>query len=378
MRTFTKSVDILVVALSMVLPAQAEQRPPPAAFGFESDGMIMYLDEVARVDAVVWAMDFVDADTMIFTERPGRTKLLDLESGNLSVIDGGPVVFQSPSAGLFDVLVDPAFADNGLLYFTYVKPVDAGSATAVARGRLDGDEIVELDDLFIANNGSDEHAHWGSRVVIDEQRYLFVTIGDRHVPDNAQDLGSHGGKVIRIHDDGSVPDDNPFAGVPGALPEIWSFGHRNPQGLAVHPVTGVLFEQEHGPTGGDEINVIRSGRNYGWPVITHGENIWGGQLPQGTAKDGMEQPLLYFKPGLAPSGMTFYFGTRYPAWDGNLFSSTLRGHINRLIIENNKVVGEERLLRDFWDRVRDIVQGPDGLLYIATESGRIIRLATTP
>lgn len=374
MRATAKSIKIIVLASAMLLHAHAEQRPPAAAFGFESDGMILYLDEVARVDTVVWAMDFIDADTMIFTERPGHIRLLHLETANLRSIDGGPSVFRSPSGGLFDVFVDPAFADNGLLYFTYVKYIEAGSATAVARGRLDGDKIVGLQDLFVANNGSDEHAHWGSRVVVDEQGFLFATIGDRHVPDNAQNLESHGGKVIRLRDDGSVPNDNPFADAPGARPEVWTYGHRNPQGLTIHPLTGVLFEQEHGPTGGDEINIIEPGKNYGWPVITHGENIWGGQLPQGTEKEGLEQPLIYFKPGIAPSGMTFYFGTRYPAWNGDLFSSTLRGHINRLVVENGQVVREERLLRDFWDRLRDIVQGPDGLLYIATESGRIIRI----
>lgn len=360
------------------MQAHAEQRPPAAAFGFESDGMVIYLEIVARTDAVVWAVDFIDADTIIFTERTGAIKLLNLDTREMMKVAGGPEVFQSTSGGLFDVLVDPEFADNGFLFFTYVKPVDAGSATAVARGRLDGDELVDLQDLFVANNGSAEHAHWGSRVVMDDRRYLFVTVGDRHVPGNAQDLRSHGGKVLRIRDDGTVPDDNPFAGEPGVLPEIWSLGHRNPQGLAIHKLTGVLFEQEHGPTGGDEINIIEPGKNYGWPVITYGENIWSGRLAEGTKKHGMEQPLIYFKPGIAPSGMTFYFGDRYPSWDGNLFSSTLRGHINRLVLEKNGVVREERLLKDFWDRVRDIAQGPDGLLYASTESGRIMRLVPVP
>lgn len=372
------SIRLCVLTCSVFLQAHAEQRPPPAAFGFESDGIAIYLETVARTGEVIWAMDFIDADTMIFTERTGAIKLLHLETRAIQEIAGGPAVFKSPSGGLFDILVDPGFADNGTLFFTYIKPVDAGSATAIARGRVDGHEIVELRDIFIANNGSDEHAHWGSRVVIDDGRYLFVTVGDRHIPDNAQNLQSHGGKVLRIRDDGSVPDDNPFADAPDAMPEIWSFGHRNPQGLAIHPASGVLFEQEHGPTGGDEINIVEPGKNYGWPVITYGDNIWGGQLAQGTEKDGMEQPLIYFKPGIAPSGMTFYFGDRYPSWNGNLFSSTLRGHINRLVIVNDEIVREERLLRDFWDRVRDIAQGPDDLLYIATESGRIIRIVPVP
>jgi glucose/arabinose dehydrogenase len=209
---------------------------------------------------------------------------------------------------------------------------------------------------------------------MDASRYLYFTVGDRHVPDNAQDLKSHGGKILRLKDDGSVPPDNPFVDRKDAMPEIWSFGHRNPQGLVIHALTGDLFEQEHGPTGGDEINLIAPGKNYGWPVITHGENIWGGQLPVGRKKAGLEQPIKFYKPGIAPAGMTFYFGKRYPAWDGNLFNGTLRGHINRLVLDDKKVVREERLLRDFWDRVRDVVQGPDDLLYLCTESGKILRI----
>lgn len=373
MRAFRISIRICVLTCSILLQAHAEQRPPAAAFGFASEGMNLYLEQVARTHTVIWAMDFIDAETMIFTERPGAIRLMQLDAWKITDITGGPSVFQSDSGGLFDVLVDPAFADNRTLYFTYVKPVEAGSATAVARGKLHGDEIVELQDLFVANNASNEHAHWGSRVVMDADRNLFFTVGDRHVPNNAQNLMSHGGKVIRLTESGEIPPDNPFVDRKDALPEIWSYGHRNPQGLVIHAPTGRLFEQEHGPTGGDEINLIEPGKNYGWPVITHGESIWGGQLPSGTEREGMVQPVKYYKPGIAPSGMTFYFGEQYSAWNGNLFNGTLRGHINRLILDDDKVVSEERLLKDFWDRVRDVAQGPDGLLYICTESGRISR-----
>jgi glucose/arabinose dehydrogenase len=368
------TAGIFLLACSMSLHAQTQQPPSSEPISFQSEGMNLYLEEVARSGNVIWAMDFVDAETMIFTERPGAIKLLHLETWEITEIKGGPVVFRTESAGLFDVLVDPDFDTNQRIYFTYIKPVDDGSATAVAMGRLQDGEIVGLQDLFVANNASSEHAHWGSRVVMDEDRHLYFTVGDRHVPDNAQNLKSHGGKVLRLTDDGKIPAGNPFADRTEALPEIWSFGHRNPQGLLIHPVTGQLFEQEHGPTGGDEVNLIEPGKNYGWPVITHGVNIWGGQLATGTEKAGMEQPIKYYKPGIAPSSMTFYFGKRYPAWNGDLFNGTLRGHINRLVLEQNKVVREERLLPDFWDRVRDIVQGPDELLYMATESGKILRI----
>jgi glucose/arabinose dehydrogenase len=342
---------------------------------FVSAGMRLYLEELVRTDDVVWAMDFIDSNTMIFTERKGQLKLLDIKTNEVRPINGGPVVFQGGSGGLFDILVDPGFETNGLIYLTYIKPIDDGSTTAVARGKLQDDEIVDLTDLFIANNVSADPAHWGSRVVIDEDRYLFITVGDRHIPDNAQDLKSHGGKVLRLNDDGSVPSDNPFVGRNDAVAEIWSYGHRNPQGLAIQPATGLLFEQEHGPTGGDEINIVLRGKNYGWPVITYGTDIWGGQLADGTAKAGMQQPLRFWQPGIAPCGMTFYTGDRYAAWQGNLMNSTLRGYLTRLVLDKQKIINEERLLEDWRERIRDVVQGPDDLLYVSTESGKIARIA---
>jgi glucose/arabinose dehydrogenase len=341
---------------------------------FESEGMSLRVEDVAQTGNVIWAMDFIDAGTMIFTERQGRTRLMHIETGEIRDVAGGPDVFAFDSGGLFDVLVDPDFENNRQLFWTYIKKVGEHSVTAVARGRLQGESIVDLQDLFVANNGSSDHAHWGSRIVIDTDRNLFFSVGERHVPDNAQNLASHGGKILRLTEQGGVPSDNPFAGRSDAVPEIWSYGHRNPQGLAIEPESGRLFEQEHGPTGGDEINVIEKGKNYGWPVVTYGTNIWGGQKATGTAQPGMEQPIKYFDPGIAPSGMTFYEGDRLAAWQGNIFSSTLRGHLNRLVLDGQVVVSEERLLDDWTERIRDVVEGPDGLLYIATESGRIARI----
>jgi glucose/arabinose dehydrogenase len=363
------SVDSVSGATPVAGDTQSEQ------IIVEAGDQRLVLEEILRTGEVIWAMDFIDADTMIFSERIGRLKLLDLETAEVTSLKGGPVVLQTPSGGLFDVLVDPDFAQNRLLYFTYVKDVGEGrSAIALARAKLVGTELVETTDLFIANNPSDDHAHWGSRVVMDSQRYLYMTSGDRHVPDNAQNLLSHGGKVLRLHEDGSAPADNPFAGRDDVVPEIWSYGHRNPQGLAIHAQSGELYEQEHGPTGGDEINVIKKGHNYGWPVITWGEDIWGGQEAEGTEREEMEQPLKYFLPGTAPTGVSFYWSERYPAWQGDLFSSTLRGHVDRLKFEGRQVREEERLLADWRERLRDVAEGPDGLLYFATESGAIARL----
>jgi glucose/arabinose dehydrogenase len=344
------------------------------SISFQSEGMRLRLEELVQTKNVIWAMDFIDSGTMIFTERPGRIGLLRLDSAEVTFIDGAPEAYASDSGGLFDILVDADFEHNRWIYLTYVKKIGDDSVTAVARGRLEDHKLVEVTDLFVANNASSDHAHWGSRIVMDQDRNLYFSVGDRHVPDNAQNLKSHGGKLLRLRDDGAIPDDNPFVGRKDAAPEIWSYGHRNPQGLTIHPDSGRLFEQEHGPTGGDEINIIERGRNYGWPVITYGDNIWGGQKAVGTTKPGMEQPVKYYQPGIAPSGMTFYLGGRYPAWHGSLFSSTLRGHLNRLVLEKNKAIKEERVLNDWRERVRDVVQGPDELLYLATESGRIARI----
>ena len=365
--------DVDVVSGASVMPA-AEMSGD--RLRFESAGMQLVLEELAATSEVIWALDFIDAETLVFTERRGQVRLLNLSDGTLTDLTGGPVVKVTDSGGLFDVLVDPDFANNGFLYFTFVKGLGEQSVIALARSRLEGDGLVDTTELFVANNPSSDHAHWGSRVVMDAGRFLYMTSGDRHVPDNAQDLASHGGKVLRLLADGSAPADNPFVGAAGAAAEVWSLGHRNPQGLVLHG-SGLLLEQEHGPTGGDEINLIARGLNYGWPVITWGENIWGGQLPEGTTKPGMQQPLRYFKPGIAPTGIAVYTGEALPGWRGNLFSSTLRGPLYRLEFDvaARTAGADESLLAEWRERLRDVVQGPDGLLYVATESGRIARIS---
>jgi glucose/arabinose dehydrogenase len=381
MLRFLRPVVLSLVSVMVLSCGQDPDATTGASVGtsggsteFESEGMSLGVEDLAQTGKVIWAMDFIDVNTMIFTEREGRTRLLRTDTGEIREVDGGPEVYAIDSGGLFDVLVDPDFERNGQLFWTYIKRVGDNSVTAVAKGRLLDDRIVDLTDLFVANNASPDHAHWGSRIVMDDDRYLFFSVGERHVPDNAQNLASHGGKILRITEDGGVPSDNPFADRDDAAHEIWSYGHRNPQGLAIHPESGRLFEQEHGPTGGDEINVIEKGGNYGWPRVTYGTNIWAGQEAEGTAMAGTEQPIRYFDPGIAPSGLSFYRGDRLPAWRGNLFSSTLRGHLNRLALEGVEVLSEERLLTDWTERVRDVAEGPDGSLYLATESGRIARI----
>lgn len=350
----------------------------------QSAGMTLVLDELTQIDDVVWAIDFIDPETMIFTIRRGDVALMDLKTRQVRLLEGVPEVLRVvgggpfdpvASGGLFDVLVDPDFATNRTIYLAYVKPIGDGHALAVAKARLAGDRLIDTRDIFIANNASDQPGRWGSRLAMDRKRYLFIAVGDRIIGENAQDLGNHCGKVVRLNDDGSAPADNPFAGRANAAPEVWSYGHRNPQGLTFHPDTGLLFESEHGPDGGDEINLIEPGKNYGWPVITRGVSREGKSIGTGTARPGMEQPLKYYLPGIAPSGLAFYSGDRYSGWQGNLFSGSLnRMHLNRLVLDGRNVVAEERLLGDWGERIREVTQGPDGYLYLATDSGKIVRI----
>jgi glucose/arabinose dehydrogenase len=240
---------------------------------------------------------------------------------------------------------------------------------------VEGDELADLRDIFVANNASAEAGRWGTRLAMDKERHLFIAAGDRRVGANAQDLRNHCGKILRIRPDGSIPKDNPFVGRDDAAPEIWSYGHRNPQGLAFHPQSGQLFEHEHGPDGGDEINIIEPGSNYGWPIISYGRTRAGDPASSRTRQEGMEQPLRYFDPGIAPSGMSFSGSGYYPGWDNDLFIGSLnRMRLNRISLDGLVVSGEEQLLSEWQQRVRDVAEGPDGMLYVVTDAGHIARI----
>jgi aldose sugar dehydrogenase len=246
----------------------------------------------------------------------------------------------------------------------------------VERAKLEGKNLVSRQVLFTTHPFFTNGAHYGSRLAL-KDGYLYITIGERYsLKDSAQTLGNHLGKVLRLKDDGSVPTDNPFVNQPGALPQIWSYGHRNPQGLAFHPITGELWEGEHGPKGGDELNLVKPGKNYGWPIITYGVDYSGEPVGAGiTEKAGMEQPVHYYKPSIGPSGMVFYTGNAFPEWKGSLFQGALAlTHLNRLVLEGNKVVKEERLFEQMNWRVRNVAQGPDGFLYIAVDGGMVMRI----
>src|SRR6516162_4420086 len=290
-------------------------------------------------------------------------------------------VFASGQGGLLDVALDRGFAQNHTIYFCYVEPVDGRGRTALARARLVDEGTPRLDAvkvIFRQAGPLSSGNHFGCRIMQAPDDNLFLTAGEHFTTrDQAQNLANDLGKIIHIRPDGSIPPDNPFVGRPAAKPEIWSYGHRNPQGLAFHPVTGKLWEHEHGPRGGDEINIIEKGKNYGWPVIGYGIDYNGAKIHESTHKQGMEQPLKYWVPSIAPSGMAFYTGSLLPAWRGNLFVGALAGQLLvRLEIEGDKVGKEERLLQGLRERIRDVRDGPDGALWLATDSssGRILRI----
>ena len=330
-----------------------------------------------------WAVAFLPQGQFLITERPGRMRVVSASGQVSPPLAGVPAVAAGGQGGLLDVVTDTAFARNRRIFFCFSEPAAAtarGNSTALARATLSEDarSLQDVKVIFSQRPKFDSSLHFGCRIVQAADGNLFLTLGDRyHRKDDAQKLDNHHGKIIRITPEGAVPPDNPFAKQPGALPEIWSYGHRNPQGATLGP-DGKLWMHEHGPQGGDEINQPQPGRNYGWPVITYGENYGGGKLGEGTAKAGMEQPLHYWVPSIAPSGMAFLTSARYgAAWQGSLFIGSLKfGTLHRLEVAGGKVQREEKLLQGNGERIRDVRQGPDGLLYMVTDSpqGRLLRL----
>jgi glucose/arabinose dehydrogenase len=326
-----------------------------------------------------WGLAFLPDGRMLVTERPGRLRLVR-PGGHLEprAVGGVPAVAAVGQGGLLDVALHPDFAGNALVYLAYAAGEGGRIGTEVARGRLDGDRLEDVTVIFRLEPKSGAAVHFGSRLVFDRQGRLFVTLGDRGDMQRAQRLDDHAGSVVRLEADGRVPPDNPFVGRPGARPEIFSLGNRNVQGAALHPATGELWAHEHGPQGGDEVNVIRAGRNYGWPVITYGVNYGiGTRIGEGTHKAGLEQPLHHWVPSIAPSGMAFYTGDRFPRWRGDVFVGALRDRLLvRLRFDGERLVKEERMLEGTLGRVRDVRSGPDGYLYLLTDAknGALVRL----
>jgi aldose sugar dehydrogenase len=335
------------------------------------------LELVADNITIPFAMAFLSNDTMIVSDRPdGKMILVDVTNGNKTVVKGVPQVNSDGDGGLLDILPHPQFQTNHEIFYVYSFQDEVGFGLAVERAKIEGDNLVQRKRLFTAQPYFPKASFYGSRLAY-LYGYLFISTGvDKSKQDSSQSLTNHLGKIMRINEDGSVPSDNPFVNVRGALPEIWCYGTRNAQGLAIHPDTQELWEHEHGPKGGDEINIIMGGRNYGWPVISYGKEYDDTPVGAGLSEaEGMEQPVHYYVPSIAPSGMVFYTGDKFPKWQGNLFiGSMVMTHLNRSVIEGGQIVHEERLLKDQKWRVRNVIQGPDGYLYMGVDGGMILRV----
>ncbi len=357
-------VSVLLTALVLA------SGPLACADTYESEKHSFRIKTLAGGLEHPWSMAFLPDGKLLITERPGRIRIL--EDGRLldRPVGGVPEIRPNGQGGLLDVAAHPDFERNRLIYFTYSGFGEGGWSTELARARLD--ELANLEGvevLFRAEPRSSGGRHFGSRIVFDGSGHVYFGMGDRGERNRAQDLSDHAGSIYRLMDDGRVPSDNPLVNRPNARPEIYAYGIRNPQGLIVHPETGELWEHEHGPMGGDELNVIRAGRNYGWPTITFGRAYTGFSIGEGTSMEGMEQPLYYWVPSIAPSGMSYYSGNRFSDWRGNLFIGSLKfALLVRLELDGETVVSEERLLQGELGRIRDVRQGPDGLIYLLTDA----------
>jgi glucose/arabinose dehydrogenase len=337
-----------------------------------------------------WSMQFLPNGDMLITERAGRLRIVRNGVLDADPIAGVPQVRTTILGGLLDVLLHPDFESNRTLYLSFSKGIDEDrSTTAIVRGEFDGQALRNVEEIFVASTRSTSPTNFGGRMVFGRDGHLYMAIGERQEQDRAQDPLDHGGKVIRLRDDGSVPEDNPFVGIDGYLPEIYSLGHRSPQGLAVHPVTGEIWANEHGPLGGDEINIVKAGRNYGWPIISYGTDYDGTQITDTglTARAGLEQPFMYWVPSIAISGLSFYSGDAFPGWQGNALVGSLMagrirwtGHMQRITFtDDGRHITREPMLTQIRQRVRDVRPGPDGLIYVLTDQnpGVLLRIEPT-
>jgi glucose/arabinose dehydrogenase len=374
-----RPVILLCVALGMLAcpaPAQgpAAKSPTPAS----RDGVVR-AETVAGGLNHPWGFAFLPDGRVVVTERPGNVRLID-RSGKVSApLAGAPAVRASGQGGLLDVALDPNFAQNQTIYLSFSEPGEGNtSGTAVAKARLTDTGLTDVRVIYRQEPKVSSGGHFGSRLVFRRDGTLFVTQGDRFsYRERAQELSSGIGKVVRINTDGSIPRDNPFVGRNDARPEIWSYGHRNQQAATLHPETGQLWTVEHGAAGGDELNHPEAGKNYGWPVITYGRDYNGRRIGEGAVKEGMEQPVYYWDPVIAPSGMIVYTGDRYPGWRGSILIGSMQpGALVRLTLTNGAVANEERYLGELRERIRDVQQGPDGFVYVITDSpdGRLLRV----
>ena len=373
---FKSFLFIAVSLLPLLTSAAKAQTQSPI---IQSDKQAFRVSTLTRGLENPWSMAFLPDGRMLLTERAGRMRILDKHFKlDPTPIEGLPDIVARGQGGLFDVVLHPDFSSNGWIYWSYNAPGPGGWGTALARGKLQGHRMIDVQVLFSMEPKTRSGQHFGGRIVFDKAGHLFLTLGDRGDKERAQYLNDHAGSVLRLHDDGRVPYDNPFVKKNEAKPEKWTLGNRNIQGAAIHPQTGALWTHEHGPQGGDEINVLFAGRNYGWPVITHGVNYGiGKKIGEGQVKSGMEQPSYIWTPSIAPSGMAFVKGNKFINWDGNILVGALRDQsLVRLELDGDKVLREERMLKGQVGRIRDVRLGPDGLIYLLTDAadGAVLRL----
>jgi len=355
---------------------------------FETAQQKIRVSVVASGLANPWSLAFLPNGDMLVTERAGRLRILRGGVLDPQPITGVPQVRAAALGGLLDVALHPKFAENGFVYLAYSKPGEGALATtALARGRLKGMALEDVRDIFVANSWSTSTTNFGGRIAFDKEGLLYLTVGERQEQDRAQKGDDHGGKVLRLRDDGSVPADNPFIGKAGYLPEIYTLGHRSPQGLALNPATGAIWENEHGPLGGDEINILAPGRNYGWPLVTFGMDYDGTKISDSTWRADLEAPFMYWVPSIAISGMMFYTADKFPNWKGNAFVGSMfegrtraTGHVRRITFEQGRPIQREPILTELHQRIRDVRQGPDGLLYLLTDEnpGAVLKIEPAP
>ncbi|MDG6772855.1 PQQ-dependent sugar dehydrogenase [Thiomicrorhabdus sp. ZW0627] len=328
---------------------------------------------------VVWGMDFVDSNRIIFTQREGKAGLLDLSNNQVTWLSGVPEVHAEGQGGLLDVAIPPDYAKSGWIYFTYSKPDLLQAQTTLARAKLHNTSLIDWQDLLVSDSASFRNIHFGSRIAFDGKGHVFFSIGDRGERSNAQDLTNHAGSIICLNMDGSVPKDNPFVGNTKARDEIWSYGHRNPQGLYYDLKTDRLWEIEHGPQGGDEINLIKKGKNYGWPIVSQGKEYFSSIDVGVNHKPGMEEPVKVYIPSIAPSDLQVYHGTEFKDWEGNLLTGALKlQHLNRITLNDKlQAVSESRYLQNLNQRIRSLAVDEIGRIYVGTDSGNIYRLTNS-
>jgi glucose/arabinose dehydrogenase len=373
-KSIMKKLLVIIPLVAMTLSACAQQQE--SSVKAEAPNNLKYTTEVVVSDIPIpWGLEFLPDGSMLITEKAGA--LIHFKDGVKTNIEGVPQVYNRGQGGLLDIKLHPDYANNGWIYISYASPEGEGNGgnTAIMRAKLNANTLTNQEVLYKAEPNTTRGQHFGSRIVFDNDGYLFFSMGERgdHFV-NAQDITRDNGKVYRLHDDGKIPTDNPFVNTPNAKKAIYSYGHRNPQGMIKHPVTGDIWTHEHGPQGGDEINIVKPGKNYGWPAISYGIDYDNSIITEFTEKEGMEQPLFYWVPSIAPSGLAIVTSDKYPDWKNNLLVGSLKfGYVERLVLENDKVVKREKLFEGI-GRVRNVKQAPDGFIYLGVEGKGIVKV----